>query len=242
LTSSFAFFSLHSQGWVPKPNIKGHDDKIFILDFFGSKRLRGSGLLVPPERFLTAFISPGNSFLGFQIGKRDNLDNLNIIKENQGVIWGKDVKHYHGKVDLLKMVANQVPLYSTASSPVFQHKNIRWMGHQSRDEWLVLLAKSKFLLGLGDPLLGPSAIDAISVGCMYLNPIYDHPVREIFTSQHPYAETYVGQPYVCSFHISQTNELMQCVDKALTTTLGPLVPEHFQESQYLERLRSILGL
>eukprot|EP01035_Chromulina_nebulosa_P019997 gene19997-25969_t len=69
-------------------------------DFFGSKKLRGSGLNIPTNRFLTAFGSEWNTFLG----------------------------------------------------------------HQNTDEWFNLLSKSKFLLGLGNPLLGPSAIDAISLG------------------------------------------------------------------------------
>ena len=28
---------------------------------------------------------------------------------------------------------------------------------------------------MGDPLLGPSAIDAIAMGCMFINPLYAKP-------------------------------------------------------------------
>ena len=31
------------------------------------------------------------------------------------------------------------------------------------------------IVGMGDPLLGPSAIDAIAMGCMFINPLYTKP-------------------------------------------------------------------
>lgn len=51
----------------------------------------------------------------------------------------------------------------------------------------------------GDPLSGPSAVDAVAAGCVYLNPVYRTPFKKIYTSQHPFLEDSVGPPYVCSF-------------------------------------------
>ena len=229
-----------AKGWVPKEVIKGQDKKIYILDFFGSEKLRGSGLNIPNNRFLTAYGSPWNTFLGYYM---DELNFDNITKKNQGVIWGKDVKHFEGKVELLKKIADSTKLVSTATMPVFNHQNIQWYGHKSRNEWMKLLAESKFLLGLGDPLLGPSAIDCISVGCVYINPIYNEPVRNnAYSSQHSYAAKTIGNPHVCSYHIENFAELQNCVDKAMKTDLVQFIPADFVKSNYFNRVKEIFSL
>jgi hypothetical protein len=76
-------------GWVPKHHLVGLDNKIFILDFFGSKKLRGSGLTVPPSRFLTAYdTNKYNTFLGYYMENSSIFDkNLVQEKADQGMIW-----------------------------------------------------------------------------------------------------------------------------------------------------------
>lgn len=160
----------------------------------------------------------------------------------RGVIWGKDVKHFEQRIDLLRFAADIVPLISTASR-VFSHQNIEWLGHQSSASWRQLLRSSKFLLGLGDPLLGPSAIDAVTAGCMFLNPRYQREVKGVsFDSQHPYAVQKIGEPYICSFDIHSQEQLRVCIDKALATTLTPLIPADFTEENYLKRVEAIFNL
>jgi len=226
-----------ARGWVPKDVIKGQDKKIYILDFFGSEKLRGSGLNVPNKRFLTAYGSPWNTFLGYYV---DELKFDHIPKKNQGVIWGKDVKHFEGKVEMLKKLADSTKLISTATMPVFSHHNIVWQGHKSREEWMQLLSESKFLLGLGDPLLGPSAIDCITVGCVYINPIYDKP--NAYESQHTYAVRTIGDPHVCSYHIEDFVELQSCVDKAMKSDLDHFIPIDFIKGNYFNRVKEIFKL
>ena len=60
------------------------------------------------------------------------------------------------------------------------HPNIVFHGHLSGDEWRALLLRSKFVLGLGNPLVGPSAVDAIVAGCVYINPAYAAPVKDVY--------------------------------------------------------------
>lgn len=119
---------------------------MYILDFFGSKGLRKTvsgkeSLHVPPHRFLTAFGSAENTFLGYF------MDNSSIsavaAKRKQGVVWGKDFKHYAGKEELIKAVADDVSLVSTATVRVFAHKNIDWKGHQTAEGWLAILQQSR---------------------------------------------------------------------------------------------------
>lgn len=222
-------------GWVPKANLVGLDDRIFILDFFGSDRLRGRGMQIPPTRFLTAFGAPGNTFLGYFMTNRS--DSV-TAKLQQGVIWGKDPQHFKDRVPLLKMVASDAKLMSTSTRKVFDHPNVKWLGHLSRSQWNTLLHESKFLLGLGNPILGPSAIDAIASGCMFLNPIFDKPAVGKFSSQHPFAEK-LGPPYVCNFRLSNPKALVQCVHSALHTSLQPMLPKDFTFEEHLHRVAAI---
>lgn len=144
---------------------------------------------------------------------------------------------------VIAMVANTVPLVSTSDmSGSFPHPAISWIGHQRPKDWLKLLATSKFLLGLGDPLLGPSAIECIAYGCVYINPIYAQPVRDIYLSQHPYAESKIGAPSVCSYHVGNEGELMACVNGALAVDLPAKVPEDFLWDNYLQRVKNIFEL
>lgn len=243
-------------GWVPKQVIKGHEHKLYLLDFFGSASYRGT-LHLPSikTRVLTAFGSPWNTFLGFYLSNNVNnhIDNV-VTKLDQGIIWGKDFRHYKNKLKILETAAMKSKLVSTASlqslsqdsshalEPYQKIKNIVWSGHQNAQGWKDLLLQSKFLLGVGDPLLGPSAIDAISLGCVYINPRYDKPVRDVFTSQHPYADLKIGFPYVCSYDINNMTQLQSCIDHALTTNLKSLIPVDFLLESYLKRVQNIFKL
>lgn len=229
---------------MPKLTLRGKESKVYILDFFGSPKLRGSWT-IPPHRHLTAFGSPWNTFLGYFVEDRNNTPALfrQQTRQQRGIIWGKDPKHYQGRESMLMQVAKNVQLISTASKNPIKYSNINYVGHQSAEGWNNLLSTSKFLLGLGNPLLGPSAIDAIAMGCTYINPIYSKPLRnnDAFDSQHPYAAK-LGPPYVCSYHENNVMELQSCIDLAMNSTLAPIVPRDFRKSVYLERVRQIFNL
>jgi hypothetical protein len=242
---------------VPKRNLAGLDDRIFILDFFGSRNgLRGPNqgisqslrLNIPLRRFLTAFGARGNTFLGYFMTNSSSRDTTGasdtVRKLDQGVIWGKDSKHFVGMEGLLRQVAKDVQLVSTSTAQIVAHSNIRWAGHQTADGWLSLLRQSKFLIGLGNPILGPSAIDAIAMGCVFINPVYDKPVEHNgfpFTSQHPYAEK-LGAPYVCNYHQHSVQQLQECIKTALGTTLPHAIPSDFTMEAHRERVKAIFDL
>ena len=219
-------------------------DKIYVLDFFGSDKLpkEKPSFKVPANRFLTAFGYPGNKFLGYFIDQAIVDAHKATVKKRQGVIWGKDPKHFSRMNKILSQIADMVELHSTASSTVFRHRNVVWHGHQDKNGWMGLLAESKFLLGLGDPLLGPSAIDAISMGCVYINPVYDSPVRNHFKTQHDYAVTQIGSPYVCNAKMNDVSSVKKCIEFALTANLPPFVPPDFEHDAYVARVKSIFSL
>ena len=97
-------------------------------------------------------------------------------------------------------------------------------------------------VGLGDPLLGPSAIDAVSMGCMYINPVHDTPVRGHFQTQHDYAMEQIGAPYVCNAHLSDVSSVQKCIALALKADLPPFIPPDFQHDAYVGRVKTIFGL
>lgn len=241
-------------GWVPKPNLRGFEDHIYILDFFGSRGVKGNTFKINPQKILTAYKSPFNSFLGYYMdetftasmikassvgGEKD--DDHTSQRLNQGVIWAKDSKHFHGKERMLLQLAKHIKLVSTAPQ-MMDHKNITWLGHQNREGWFQLLAKSKFLIGLGNPLLGPSAVDAVSVGCMFVNPVYKEPMLEAqYKSQHPYIAETIPES-VCSYQDNDLESLLQCVNKALNSKLTPKIPDELKKNQYFERVKAIFDL
>jgi len=232
------------RGWKLKAFLKAHTRKIFLLDFFGGDGHESLNGIVPLDRHLTAFpVHPANRFLGYYIDDVVVDNAIALTKENRGVIWGKDPKYFKGKEKILKKIASICPLVSTASrSALPSHPNITSVGHQSPQQWQMLLAKSKFLVGLGDPLVGPSAIDSVVAGAMYLNPHY-HPSKPKlghYSSQHPFIEKSVPS-HVCGFRLDMSdNSLEKCVVRALAVSLSPQIPKELTKSQYMQRLQRII--
>lgn len=229
---------------MPKPILRNQVDKVYVLDFFGAERLpkEKPQFKVPASRFLTAFGYPGNQFLGYFIDRDVFTAHQGAAKKQQGVIWGKDPNHFSSRGKLLAQVADLVPLHSTASRAVFRHQNVVWHGHQDKAGWLQLLAESKFLLGLGDPLLGPSAVDAVSMGCVYINPVHDKPVRGRFKTQHDYAAEKIGAPYVCNANLNDISSVKACVEFALKSDLPPFIPADFEHDAYVARVKELFAL
>jgi hypothetical protein len=233
-------------GWKPKRNIHGYEERIYILDFFGSPYTRNHGLKIPPERILTAFGSPWNTALGYFI-REDELKMISKGKATErkgGVIWGKDPKHFSNLESMLKKIADAVSLKATSRRSLFRHNNVAWLGHQTRQSWLKLLSESHFLLGLGNPLLGPSAIDAIISGAVYINPMYKKPMRDRFQSQHDFAMEKIGSPFVCSYPEGDAVKALDCI-KSATSSEREVVnqtPLWFRRDEYMKRIQNIFKI
>ena len=241
-------------GWVAKPNLAlVPPSKVFILDFFGhpNRREMEGKFDLPFGNILTAYGSPWNNTALLYYSTIDSADEnslrnkspkkrLRRKKENRGVIWGKDSKHFSGKLDLLRKIADEVPLIATTTK-LFNHPNIRWLGHVSPKEWRTLLEESKFLLGLGDPLLGPSAMDAILSGCMFINPLYRVPKLDAYSSQHPYAMQ-LAPDRVCSADERDAKAMLSCVRTALRNDFDAFLPSALTKEAHVERVKAIFKL
>ena len=103
----------------------------------------------------------------------------------------------------------------------------------------------RFLIGLGNPILGPSAVDAISMGCMFINPVYEVRGKKqckkstngnCYDSQHPFATEQIGIPYVCIYRERNLADLKHCVQLSLNTTLRPVIPHMLRKEEYVKKL------
>ncbi|KTF88966.1 hypothetical protein cypCar_00046736, partial [Cyprinus carpio] len=87
----------------------------------------------------------------------------------------------------------------------------------------------KLFVGLSFPYEGPAPLEAIASGCAFLNPRFDPPksskntdffkgkptLREL-TSQHPYAEVYIGRPHVWTVNIDDPAEVENAIKAILS--------------------------
>jgi hypothetical protein len=159
------------------------------------------------------------------------------------VIWGKKPEYFKGREGMLARISQLAPLHTTATAVAFPPgAAIIQHGHLAPSDWHGLLAESKFLLGLGDPLLGPSAVDAVAAGCVFINPRYPATREGFYDSQHPFLEHAVGPPYVCTVDVEDAAAVEACVRAALAADLPPLVPQPLTPAAYLARVARIFGL
>ena len=83
-------------------------------------------------------------------------------------------------------------------------------------------------VGLGFPYEGPAPLEAVANGAVFLNPVFEpphssknhaffkgKPTHRQLTSQHPYAEHFIGEPYVYTIQVNQSNEVEKVLDRIL---------------------------
>ncbi|KAG2392031.1 hypothetical protein C9374_013516 [Naegleria lovaniensis] len=131
------------------------------------------------------------------------------------LVWGKEPRYFTQSVkDLLSR------LHATFSPNIVIHTTLKRMeqpilpfivnhGIKGIEEWRSLLRSVHFVIGIGDPVVGPTAMDAISCGAIFLNPVYDQErvLNNLngwfkLKSQHPYVQQYIGPPYSFQYQIS----------------------------------------
>lgn len=96
--------------------------------------------------------------------------------------------------------------------------------------------------------LGPAPLEAIANGAIFINPRFNEPkgrrtekffqekptLREL-RSQNPYAEDFIGEPYVLTIDISNKTALREAVRRALSTEVQSFLPYEFTAEGMLER-------
>ncbi|XP_013407642.2 alpha-1,6-mannosylglycoprotein 6-beta-N-acetylglucosaminyltransferase A-like [Lingula anatina] len=212
------------------------------------------------QQYFTMFPhTPDNSFMGFVIEKPEMNDSLSVARHpKQGLIYAKQHYMFKGKEPYLDILKEYFTLHGTSSPSVLIPKEdegkvpdyVQNHGVLQNAEYTQLLYQSKVFIGMGFPYEGPAPLEAIAAGCVFINPRFDPPHsrknnrfykekptnREI-TSQHPYIEHFIGEPYAYTIDISNQTILRKTVEKILATTetLGYL-PYEFTEAGMIERM------
>eukprot|EP01138_Halocafeteria_seosinensis_P009988 gb/GECG01010201.1/.p1 GENE.gb/GECG01010201.1/~~gb/GECG01010201.1/.p1 ORF type:complete len:583 (+),score=41.62 gb/GECG01010201.1/:1-1749(+) len=204
--------------------------------------------------------APENTFLGYAVPHRS------VEKRSrnwQGLIWAKNSKYFVGMHEYLRTVSEYIPLISTL--PESQGRRnpgfITNKGLQSSQGIHDLYEETAILIGLGTPFNGPSGIEAVTHGTAVVNIRHNppasstthkamdgKPTRLGLTSQHPFLETYVGEPWVYTVDPKNLTEVREAMKKlkrlyfeethprtSLRTRDG-YIPYSYSEMGFLERV------
>jgi Glycosyltransferase family 18 len=240
--------------WQARSFLHGKEKTTYLLSFFGLSQI-SYGLSIPLSNVLIPYpFNNENSFLGYFMDPRWTSDPKNVtntvallpMKKPQGVIWGKKAEYFVGKELVLRSISDKYELHTTLREGQvenLQHlSNIVYHGPLDRNSWHSLLAESSFLLGLGDPLIGPSAVDAIAAGTLFINPKFSAPKLNYFTSQHSYLEDSRFSSNVCTVDLNDVASVLKCIENAIGKKMNPIIPPELTHSAYLDRLRRILNV
>ncbi|MBX7185723.1 MAG: hypothetical protein K1Y01_11320 [Vicinamibacteria bacterium] len=243
----------------------------FILEWFGTTEaaIPASAALTPRD-YLVPYRYPGlaNRFLGFMLRSPSgaffaNASELTVEFERSlekprrfGVVWGKEPRYFGpGERALIRALATRAPMHLTVEwgdTEALSGDGIVNHGHLEPRVWRELLLGARFVLGLGDPILGPTALEALAAGAVLLNPSFT-PSRLVdgnpgisFGSQHPVAAA-IGPPHVLGVDLAEPDQVIRTVEALVRA--GPAsgrrcLPEglaDFTRDAYRSRLAAILS-
>ncbi|KAM7436454.1 hypothetical protein ABFA07_013721 [Porites harrisoni] len=213
-------------------------------------------------QFMTMYPhSPDNSFLGFAVPQRERKDKGPLQKRNTrkaALVYGKDPQFWEGHGDYINAVKsyfNEVhaTLGGTEESRKKFHVPEYVINHGivNITTLIDLLDSSKVFVGLGQPYEGPAALEALANGCFFINPKYvppldrtnsnffaGKPFNRKITSQNPYAEVFVGKPFVQTVDIHNLTEVEEALKEIISTEEEPHLPYEFTHVGMLERINA----
>mmetsp|Transcript_28846 Transcript_28846/g.46678 ORF Transcript_28846/g.46678 Transcript_28846/m.46678 type:complete len:300 (-) Transcript_28846:119-1018(-) len=231
----------------------------FLLSFFGHPpgSTPHSHLGIKSHNVLSAHPRPFNSFLGYYVhGNKTTFDYCLTHKKDQALIWGKEARYLDGLIPLLANISHIIPLITTISTgrgyradmfPPDAHVVNR--DCLPREEFRKVLCDSRFLIGMGDPFDGPTAVESLSYGAVYINPRFSDvrtvngEFENVYTSQHPSLEK-IGPPWVYTIDIR--NDLISTITQILnskdeTAEVNEIPTFNYTRPAFLERLERIIG-
>uniref|UniRef100_A0AAR2KFQ3 alpha-1,6-mannosyl-glycoprotein 6-beta-N-acetylglucosaminyltransferase n=1 Tax=Pygocentrus nattereri TaxID=42514 RepID=A0AAR2KFQ3_PYGNA len=213
-----------------------------------------------PQQFNTMFPhTPDNSFLGFVVEQHLNASDIrhidDIKRQNQSLVYGKVDNFWKDKKKYLDIIHSYMEVHGTVhgTSTVHLPTYVKNHGILSGRDLQFLLRETKLFVGLSFPYEGPAPLEAIANGCAFLNPKFNPPksskntdffkgkptLREL-TSQHPYAEVYIGQPHVWTVDIENPAEVERAIRGILSQKIEPYLPYEFTCEGMLQRLNAFI--
>ncbi|XP_033107828.1 alpha-1,6-mannosylglycoprotein 6-beta-N-acetylglucosaminyltransferase A-like [Anneissia japonica] len=247
---SCMFRVIDSFGTEPAFNLPTYMKKKHIKSAWGKW-----GLI--PSQFFTMFPhTPDNSFMGFVVDQAEtNQPTSTVRKSNSALVYGKKSNMWADATEYVDIIHSKFTVHATVFRNLTEMK--RYLPNYVINHGIVsgqaiqqLLRETKLFVGLGFPYEGPAPLEAIANGCVFLNPLFippknslntkffkDKPTTRQLTSQHPYAEQYIGKPYVHTVDISNTTALeMTLAEIVKQGELPPHLPFEFSCEGMLQRL------
>nr|XP_018264695.1 uncharacterized protein I303_02872 [Kwoniella dejecticola CBS 10117]OBR86853.1 hypothetical protein I303_02872 [Kwoniella dejecticola CBS 10117] len=244
-------------------------EKSFTFHFWsGPENPLGGEFTLSPEDYKSWNKGVGNHYLGYSLETRCKAIPLPTHKEHRGMALGKYAKYFNtssrdwvwGKEDILRQAILDMPhsnkgekfeMIATGGhddgrtgAHELMYKGIRNMGGLPQDEWYQTVAASKFLLGVGRPLMSPSPYDALCLGVPFINPItwWNREEPEDWSrwiTQHDALRPY-GPPYV--YHVQKENheQLEEAMKAAMDNPIDRFIPPPMTVKAVRERHRKLV--
>ena len=159
------------------------------------------------------------------VSMRASRSNVGVWRNRSGLIYGKQCfKSTPPFVELLIQSGFQLHMTCKESMPsgIINH------GPLKPDEFIKLLRKMAFVIGLGHPLDSPTPLEAIVNGAAWLNPstipVYDDTkVVKIVHSQHQGLKA-LGMPYVYNVDLANSTSVLLAAERAFKNRFYGFVP------------------
>ncbi|KAM4890227.1 alpha-1,6-mannosylglycoprotein 6-beta-N-acetylglucosaminyltransferase B isoform 2-T2 [Sylvia borin] len=214
-----------------------------------------------PTQFMTMFPhTPDNSFMGF-VSEELNQTERQLIKANKvssmAVVYGKEASIWKGKEKFLAILNKYMEIHGTVyyetQRPPEVPAFVKNHGLLPQHEFQQLLRKAKLFIGFGFPYEGPAPLEAIANGCVFLqarfNPPHSSLNHEFFrgkptsrevSSQHPYAEDFIGKPHVWTVDYNNSEEFEAAIKTIMRTQVDPYLPYEYTCEGMLERIHAYI--
>ncbi|NXG62193.1 MGT5B acetylglucosaminyltransferase, partial [Hemiprocne comata] len=214
-----------------------------------------------PTQFMTMFPhTPDNSFMGF-VSEELNKTERQLIKANKvssmAVVYGKEANIWKGKEKFLAILNKYMEIHGTVyyetQRPPEVPAFVKNHGLLPQHEFQQLLRKAKLFIGFGFPYEGPAPLEAIANGCVFLqarfNPPHSSLNHEFFrgkptsrevSSQHPYAEDFIGKPHVWTVDYNNSEEFEAAIKTIMRTQVDPYLPYEYTCEGMLERIHAYI--
>uniref|UniRef100_A0A671YU04 alpha-1,6-mannosyl-glycoprotein 6-beta-N-acetylglucosaminyltransferase n=1 Tax=Sparus aurata TaxID=8175 RepID=A0A671YU04_SPAAU len=211
------------------------------------------------QQYMTMFPhTPDNSFMGFVAEELNETERLNIQRNkvnNMAVVYGKEASMWKGKEKFLTILHRYMDIHGTVyfetQRPPEVPAFVKNHGLLPQQELQQLLRKAKLFIGFGFPYEGPAPLEAIANGCIFLQPKFNPPHsslnHEFFrgkptsrkvSSQHPYAEQYIGRPHVITIDFNNSEEFDATIREIMRINVEPLLPYEYTCEGMLERVHA----
>uniref|UniRef100_A0A3Q2PML1 alpha-1,6-mannosyl-glycoprotein 6-beta-N-acetylglucosaminyltransferase n=1 Tax=Fundulus heteroclitus TaxID=8078 RepID=A0A3Q2PML1_FUNHE len=164
---------------------------------------------------------------------------------------------FEGKENFLAILHRYMEIHGTVyyetQRPPEVPAFVKNHGLLPQQELQQLLRKAKLFIGFGFPYEGPAPLEAIANGCIFLQPKFHPPHsslnHEFFrgkptsrkvSSQHPYAEEYMGRPHVITIDFNNSEVFDATIREIMKINVEPFLPYEYTCEGMLERVHAYI--